>query len=413
MNFYSILGEGLFNAAGLDLLGITSIAPLFLSQYGASLALIGMLTTVQGIAQAVMPLLAGGATARVKSKRRLSLVGNGISRSLILLIPISLLLPLSDGVIVGVFLFAFVILASVQPVTGLVWNYLLNDCLDTLERPKLFGSIMVLSGIISFGAGNLIKLIRDSSALPENMKYFYIFGLAGLLMSTSVLWFLPLRESGGAAAPGKTYNVKEYVTQLASCFQNKDYRKIASTNVASYVSLVLNAFFYIYAANILKLPSALISNMIIVQTAGQIVGGFVTARVSTRFGVKRLLILSECAGLLVPLLELASMGVKNAYPAMLVGVFLLGFARNGWMGYTNYILEVVEKDKLIFHIVIRGLLLLPISFLSTGAGLYIQNHSIFPVFLLQAAASCAAIFLCTRLRLVSRKPAEVTSKINA
>ena len=184
-----------------------------------------------------------------------------------------------------------------------------------------------------------------------------------------------------------------------------------SANVASYISIVLNAFFYIFAANILKLPSVLISNMIIVQTAGQIVGGFVTAQVSARFGVKRLLVLSECVGLFVPLLEIFSLGIKDAYPVMLVGVFLLGFARNGWMGYTNYILEVVEKDNLIFHIVTRGLLLLPISFLSTGAGLYIQNHSILPVFLLQVAAACVAIFLCMRLRLVSRKPVETIKEI--
>jgi len=407
-NYYCILGEGLFNQTGSDLMSITSIMPLFLAAYGASLGLIGMLTTLQGVTQAIVPFLSGGFVARAKSKRRISIVGNGISRTMIFLIPASLLFGLPHSAVVSIFICTFVLLVSISPMTGLTWNYLLNDCLSTLDRPKLLGVIFVTSGIVSLGTSNLVKVIRDSKALPENMKYFYIFGLAGLFMATSVLWFLPLRENRCDTAANKVFCVKDYMASLALCFKNKSFNRAVSANAFSYMSMVLNAFLYIYAVNGLKLQSHLISNMIIVQTVGQIAGGVITGKVSARFGVKRMLIMSECAGLFIPLLEILCMGLKNAYPAMCVCVFLFGFVRSGMMGYNNYIIEVVERDRIIFHMVTRGLVLMPVSFLSTAAGIYIQGHSMAPLQMLQAAASCTAIFLCMRLKLVSRDSTEIT-----
>lgn len=409
-NYYCILGEGLFNLTGLDMLGLSSITPLFLSTYGASLGLIGMLTTAQGVAQAIMPLLSGGLAARAKSKRKVSLVGNGASRSLMLLIPASLLFGLPRGYEVIVFVCVFLLWVSIQPITGLVWNYLLNDCLSTLDRPKLLGANFTIAGIISLGTSSLIKAIRDSATLPDSMKYFYIFGLAAFFLSTSVLWFLPLRESGETAASAMAFRVKDYASALARCFKNKDYKKVIGANIFSNTSMVLNAFLYIYAANVLRLQTNLVSNLIILQIVGQIVGGIVTGQVSSRLGVKHMLMMSETAGLIVPLLEIFCTGMKNPYPAMGAAVFFFGFFRSGsMMGYSNYIIEVVEKDSLIFHMVTRGRLLLPVSFLSTAAGLFIQSHSMVPVFFVQSAVSAAAIFLCLRLRLVDRNRIEQTA----
>lgn len=226
------MGEGLFNQTGLDLLGITTIAPLFLSSFGASLGLIGMLTTLQGATHSIVPLLSGGFAARAKSKRRVSIVGNGIARTMMFLIPASLLLGLPNSTVIGVFIATFTLLVLVSPITGLIWNYLLNDCLSTLDRPKLLGVIFAASGIVSLGTSNLIKVIRDSTELPDNMKYFYIFGLAGLFLSTSVLWFLPLKESRCETTANKVFSVKEYLNSLTMCFKNK----------------ILSGYFYVFAA---------------------------------------------------------------------------------------------------------------------------------------------------------------------
>jgi MFS family permease len=408
INYFCILFEGIFNLMGYDLLGIASIVPLFLSEYGASLGFIGMLTTIQGISTALVPLLFGGFAAKARSKKRFSILLNGCSRGLVLLVPAALLCNLSNGAIIGVFMFVFVLLFMAAPLTGLTWNYLLNDCIGMRERPKLLGVLFAMSGVVSFGTSNLIKVIRDSSSLPSNMKYFYIFGFAAVAMCISVLCFVPLRENHTQDTQPQAFKVKEYLSSLATCFHNRDFNKLVRANVFSYISVVLNSFIYIYAERTLKLESNLISNMIIFQTVGLIAGGIVTGQVSARFGVKRMLVLVECAGLFIPLVALLCGTLTNPYPLMCLCVALFGFIRSGQLGYTNYIIEVVEKEKLIFHMVAKGLLLLPLSFLSTFAGLYIQSHWMAPIFIVQAAASLAAILMCTKLRLVSREQIKIS-----
>ncbi len=59
-NYYCILFEGLFNTLGTDVLGMTTIVPLFLAEFGASLTLIGSLSSMQSILHGITPLLAGG-----------------------------------------------------------------------------------------------------------------------------------------------------------------------------------------------------------------------------------------------------------------------------------------------------------------------------------------------------------------
>ena len=403
INFYCIMFEGIANMMGNYLLGIQTIVPLFLLAYGASLGLIGIITTVQSVSGALVPLFFGGIVARAASKKRLSILANGVTRGMMLLVPFALILGLPNTVIVAVLLFGLLALFLGGPFTGLSWNYLLHDCVDTNARPRLLGILFTTSGIIAFVSSNFIKAIRDSSELSSNMKYFFIFGMASVLLASSVLFYIPLKESRQEISAPPRLNGREYVRALAASFRHEDFRKLIWANVFSNISLVLNAFLFVYADRDLNLASHLVSNLIIFQTIGIILGGIVTGQVSARFGVKRMLVLVESIGLCIPVCAILCMLVDNPYLPIGVSVFLLGFIRSGQLGYNNYIIEVVEKDTLITHMISKGMALLPVSFLSTAAGLYVQSHSMLPVFLIQVAASVATILFCMRLRLVRRE----------
>lgn len=67
-NYRCILLEGLFNTLGTDILGISTIVPLFLAEFGASLTLIGSLSTMHQAVSALVPLLSGGFIAAAASK---------------------------------------------------------------------------------------------------------------------------------------------------------------------------------------------------------------------------------------------------------------------------------------------------------------------------------------------------------
>jgi MFS family permease len=166
---------------------------------------------------------------------------------------------------------------------------------------------------------------------------------------------------------------------------------------------MLYAFLFIYASSSLKLSTNLVSNLIIFQTAGIVVGGLVTGQISARFGVKRMLLLTEVTGLLIPILALLCLVSSNPYIPISFAIFLSGFNRSGTLGYTNYMIEVIDKEKVIYHVAATQLVLLPISFLSTIAGVYIQSHSMEPIFTFQIFVSVLAVLMCIRLRLVKRE----------
>lgn len=405
-NYNCILLEGLFNTLGTDILGITTIVPLFLAEFGASLTLIGSLSTAQSVISAVVPLLAGGFIACAASKRRLSLLLNGISRGSILLIPILLLLRAADTAVIFVFFGILLIYFAFQSMTGIIWNHLLGDCVEASRRAKLVGTLFSISGFITFASSNIVKAIRDNPSLDRWNKYAIIFGLAGILVAVSVLCFIPLKEETQGAGSREKQDLRSYILELLRCFKNRDFDKMLVTNCFAQSSTMINAFVYLYAQNFLMLPAEQVSTLLVLQTLGVIAGGFLSGRISARFGSRRMLVLVESLGILVPVINLAAMRVSAPFYLMCAAVFVMGFSKSGHMGYQTHLLEIVAPEKKIYHIVTKSLVLLPISLVSTFVGYLLQQFSgmpvsaVQPVYMAQVVLAVLAAVSASRLKLI-------------
>lgn len=398
LNGTCIMLEGLFNTLGSDILGMTTIVPLFLASLGASMETIGAMTTMQSIFSAVTPLCLGGMVAAAKSKRNLSLWVNGLSRSSILLIPLGVLLGLSPAAELSLFFCVIAFYSICQPVTGLTWNYLLGDCVPASRRGKLLGTLYALSGVIAFASSAIIKGIRASS-LAEGYQYACIFALGGLLMACSVLFYLPLKEKSHGGSAVKARDVRGYVRELCACFRDKLFRRVIFTNVFSQLSISVNAFFYIFAQNVLMLSTDQVSNLIVLQTLGLMLGGIITGRVSDRFGLKRMLQLIEGLGILVPALGLVALHSAVPFVFAAAAVFVIGFTKSGLIGYQAYILEIVPTEKSVYHIVARSLALLPFSFSGIAIGAVISNYTNAPAFIVQVFLAIMALLGASTLKL--------------
>lgn len=402
LNYYCILFEGIFNILGTDILGMSTIIPLFLADFGAGTGLIGSLTTTNSIIGAIMPLIAGSFIATTASKRKVSLLFNGVSRGLLLVIPVILLMGLSNSMVIVIFFAVMLVYFICQPVAGISWNYLLGDCVEAQKRGNLMGTLFAISGFITFASSNIIRLIRGSGGIDQSQKYALIFALAGVFLTISVLCFVPLKEKSIDNVKKEELSAKAYIPALLICFKNKDFVRLLFANGFSQVSTLVNAFIYVYAQNTLKLSVGQISNLLVIQTVGLVIGGLTTGRVSSRFGTKRLLILIESIGLAIPLLELASSRV-SPFVVIAIAVFLLGFSKSGYMGYQIHLLEVAPPDKIIYHIVSKSLALLPISFVSVGVGLYMEHFAVKNIFIAQICICLIAIFCASRLKSIVYK----------
>ena len=396
--------EGLFNTLGHDVLGMTTIVPLFLADLGAGLGLIGLINTMRTVLGGLVPLLFGGLVDAAPSKRNLSIVLNGIGRGAMLLIPLALFMGAQGSLMIALFFLALFIYQVNQPITGITWNYLLGNCVPPDRRGQLLGMLFGVSGVITFGSGALVKAIRMNDALDPMRQYAWIFLLGGALMASSVLWYLPLKEKRSASGERKPRAPLDYIRSLLICFENKDYTRSIIANVLSSMSLAVSAFFLVFARGILDLPTDTVSNLIIAQTLGIMLGGFIAGQVSTKFGVQRMLLAAESVALLIPILGLVTIrmaGVTSVIPPITwvaAAMFLIGFTRSGLVGYQAYILEVVDPSKSVGYIVAKNLAMLPFSFAGAIIGWYLDGHSYQAVFIAQLVVGCMVVFCVIGLK---------------
>ena len=399
LNGRCIMMEGLFNSLGNDIIGATTIMPLFLAYLGANLQLIGVFSSMQSVFSAVAPLLFGSIVAATRSKKWFSIICNGVARSAVVFISLGLMLGLPRGGEMILFFAVMGLFYLNQPVTGLAWNHLLGACVRPENRGRLLGTLYAVSGVITFLSSAIIKAIR-ASALDEGGQYAAIFLLGGVLLGCSVLFYLPLRE-GTAGETGKPQRIglKTYLSELKNCYRNRMFRKTLFANTFSSLAVSVNAFFFIFAQNVLRLTADQISNLIVFQTLGLMLGGMITGRISQYLGVKRMLQCVEGLGILVPVMGLLATGSEHAFLFAAIGVFFIGFTKSGLIGFSAYILEIVPTEKTVYHIVARSLVLLPFSFAGALFGALISRFSNTPVFIAQIVLAAMALIGVSRLRL--------------
>jgi len=398
-NGLCVMMEGMFNHLGVDILDMTTIIPLFLSYLGANLETIGAVTTLRSVMGSVVPLLLGSVVAATRSKRNFAMIFNGSSRAAMLLIAVALFMDLPLQSILVLFFIVILYYSFCQPLTGLSWNHLIGAYMPPEKRATMLGILYSASGVLIFLSSYIIKYIRSHPALTEKTQYAWIFLIGGLFVATSVLWYVPLKEDREHLEQRGTAHGKDYVMELMRCYKNKKFRQIIYTQLFANVSTNINTFFFLFAQDTLLFSPQNISDLIVVQTLGVMVGGFVTGWISQRFGVKRMLQTMEALGVLVPVMGLAAMAGHLPMGCSAVALFIIGFMKGGQVGYSSYILEIVPNEKTVYHVVARSLIMIPFSFASILVGYLITNLGNGPVFAIQAALGLGACFFASRLEL--------------
>ena len=396
-NGLCIMMEGLFNALGNDIIGMTTIVPLFLSLLGAGSGLIGIMNTGQNILLSLIPILSGFLVTRARSKRALSMLLNGIGRSAILLIPLGIVLGLSNRVELLLFFAVMLVHYLLSPITGTAWSYLLGVCVSDERRNRLIGRLYSVSGIITFLSGWVIKLVR-ASAISESMQYAIIFALGGTIMALSVVFYIPLKEPQQDQKTISHIDFGNYLSGLASCFKEKDFRRFLYSSMDTQIVANISAFFFLFAQNTLRLDAATISNLIIVQTIGLVVGGFAGGEVSSRFGVKFTIGAVRVLELIVPVCALLAAAGRLSATCAFAAVLIIGITKGTALSYQLYMLELVAPEKSMLYIIARSLAMLPCSLTSALIGVLADRLSFAPVFQIQLGLCLLNIALVAGMR---------------
>lgn len=400
LNFLCMQFEGAFNLLGVSLIGATTITPLFLQAYGANMKLVGFVSSLITSLPMIVSLFVGNLVSGVPSKKKVIIRVNSFTRTSILLMVPVLALHASPAVTLGIFILCISILFSGQSVSGLAWTDLMARCISPEQRGRFFGTLQVMAGIASVAAGYFTKLVLDSRALETGQKYSVIFGMAGVFFVVTVSVMFPLREPAEGGPRSRAESLAGYLRGLSECMKNGRFRLMTFTMMGSTAAAAGLSFVFLFAKQTLQLPPDRISNMIVIQTVGSITGGALWGAVCTKLGSRNVIRASEISALLIPLISLFALLLRNPSAAMYAAAFLIGLKTGGFLGYTNYLIEVIDEKLRVYGIVARSTLIFPFSFIGLAAGILADKYGMTPLFLIQAAVSVIAIVLSFGLKAI-------------
>jgi len=398
LNFFCLLFEGAFNILGMNLLGMTTIVPIFLQSYGANMKIIGFVSALTISLPMIIPLFVGNLVTGTKSKKNFIIRVNSFSRTSILIMVPILLFNLNSKIVIWTFIAVISFFFIGQAASGLAWMDVFARTISIEKRGKLLGILQIIAGFASVVASLFIKAILDNVTMSSNLKYAIILGLPGTLFIFTLFAMLPLREDLKGICLNKAKNLRDYVKSLSVCIKNKSFKLMTMTVMAGTVASTGISFMFLFAKNDLHLHTNQISNMIVIQTIGIIVGGALWGKICVKFGSRHVIRLSEILAIFIPILSLLCFLIKNPFLVMYTITFLIGIKNAGMIGYMNYLIEVTEENLRVYSMVVRSTLTFPLAFLNLFAGILVDKAGMAPLFFLQIMASAITVIFSFTLK---------------
>lgn len=187
-----------------------------------------------------------------------------------------------------------------------------------------------------------------------------------------------VREEAGVVREGSSF--RSYLARLPQAWRgNKLFQRMMFTRMLLAFLYLSLPFYAVYARRALGFPESTLGLFISAQMAGSILAGLLWGYVGDRYGNRTVIRLAGAAAASTPALALLSSVMARAGLSGLALVpYLLLFATIGctlsgmWMGFTNYLLELVEDVDRPTYVGMMNTLTAPFTFLPILGGVLIQ-----------------------------------------
>lgn len=380
-NFIGGLWHGAFLALGVSLTQATTVISAFVANLTGSTVWVGGLSTVLIIAAALPQLfVARWIEPRPRKMPYLMLaiylrvVSWGVLAWLIFTIGAEQPITLA---------WALVVMLAIFYAGGGLGNIPYTDIIGKIipanRRGAFFGGKEALAGPLAVGAALAARQILAHMDYPNN--YALLFGLAALGLAVASLGFWMMKEPPGSIVEQRVRNWREYWKQIQGAGQR--LKTLIAIELLTGFSLVALPFYVVYAFDILNAPAESVGWFLLAQVLGGVLANLAWARLVDRSGSRWMLVLCAITATLTPLLAivLAPLG----WPALALVFFLAGATFNGRkVGFQSALLELAPAAERPTYAGLNEVLILPLAFLSLGAGLFLQRWSYTALFLFAA-----------------------------
>jgi MFS family permease len=378
-NFVAGMWHGAFLALGVSLTQPTTVISAFVAELTGSTVWVGGLSTVLIVAGALPQLFVAYRIEHIPRKMPYLLLAIylrvfswGVLAWLIFSIGDEQPLTLAWALVA-----MLVVFYAGGGLGNIPYTDIIGKIIPPGRRGAFFGGKEALAGPLAMGAALAARQILAHVPYPNN--YAFLFGLAALALTIASLGFWVIREPPGDAELQRSQSWGVYWQGIKKASQR--LKTLIIIELLTGFSLMVLPFYVVYAQDRVGAPPEAIGWFLFAQVSGGVAANFLWARLVDMLGSRWMLVSCAVVSTLTPLLAIAL--APLGWPYLMLIFFLVGATFNGRkVGFQSALLELAPAAKRATYAGINVILILPLAFLSLGAGLFLQGFSYKTLFII-------------------------------
>lgn len=307
------------------------------------------------------------------------------------------------------FLVLYFLYTSANGAGGIGFMEMVAKTVPTTRRGHFMGMRGFFGGLCGLATGFYVRhMLGDGGpAFPGN--YALLFATACAFLVAAVVVFAAVPEPPSDLQRQRGTFVNNLRRGWATLGRDRNYRLLVWTRLALAASMAGQVLFIPYAIKELHLPESIVGVLMVIAAVFSLPSNFLWSHLSDRHGNRRLLLVAATAFCLVPASAIASYHAPADGPLAVAGygpnalllvlAFILGAVatRGGFMGSTNYLLEIAPEERRPSYMAFMRVLQAPTVLMPLVGGTVAEWVSFQAAFLLSGAAALATLALALRL----------------
>lgn len=411
-NLVALTLDGAFFSAGSAFYDSSTVLSVFVSTLTSSRFVIGLAATARTIGWFLPQLFVASLTEHLRYKSKLVIANSFAHRFLLLLMAGVIYVYAGDrpALALAIFLPIFLVSAISEGVNGVPWTDVVANTIPADRRGALFANQQIVGGLAAFANGFVVRAILLKTPYPEAYVILFLCTFLGFL--GSIVSFLWVREKPAPEVKGRRRTLGSYLGSLPAIWRgNRSFARVMKARFCLGFIFLSMPFFVLHARENIGVDLGTVGIFVSAQMLGSLVGSAMAGRLSDRTGNRAVVIIAVLAAFLTPTAALALTWARALGAAILAArafplvYFFAGMTFGaGYIGFTNYVIDVAPQVERPTYIGLSNTLMAPFAFLSTAGGILATVLGYEAVFALSAAVGLLGVVQSFRLVEPRRQP---------
>jgi MFS family permease len=400
-NYLLLVLEGAFFMGGIGFFSASTVVPVFIDMMTHSKQLVGLTLTLGSFFMYFGRLVVGPYMPHVKNHARFVTIVMFICRPLAIL-PAFFIFTGNNLAAVFTLILSYAVVWAADGIVVPGWSEVLANTVDENRQGRLLGMQMLLGGIASIGAGVLINIFLGNPSLDMKIAFGWVFLIGGVLLTLSCVMMAVTENAPSTYKTGKV-DIKGYYMGLPKYLKmEKDYTHMMIVQLMITAASMCVPFIILFAREKLAMPDNITATLILFQSLGVPLGGWLWGQICDRFGPVTGIRLSVLNILLIALLPIIALLLNDINPIfiMVPNMFLAGVSTGIWTCNYVYTLQVVRPESRSACIVLSSVITLPVTFSSYLAGFISERFGFVALFVVCIGITLIGFIASSRVRQV-------------